>query len=238
MGILESIWRVLELQFYGPLVVAILEVVAIILGLIFVRRDNTGIFFICYLAFDFIVLFGDVYLSISPLSIYLHQFTHITNALISLVELLIYYYFFIQVIKTKAVINALRIFRLIFITLVSIYVITKFDFISNRYSYISYLLGASEFLLLLPPCFVYYYELLKHDQSLIFNLYERPSFWIITGIFFYSVTTMPYFLINKFMADNHSEYVRLMGFLFFYLPFSINFIFLSKAFICKKTLTI
>jgi hypothetical protein len=113
---------------------------------------------------------------------------------------------------------------------------TRFAFLTRRLTYVAEAVGALEFIFLVPPCFVYFYELLKNEP--VVNLYQRPSFWIVTGILFYSVISIPYLLIDRFVYNNQYEHRYLLDLAFFYIPISLNFIFLTRAFLCKKTLTI
>lgn len=115
------------------------------------------------------------------------------------------------------------------------FAITKFEFLSLRYDYISNILGVLEFILILPFCILYFIQVLDKISEL--NLAERPSFWIVTGIFFFSAISIPYYLLENFFLKSKFEFRYILSATFYYLPFSINFIFLSKAFLCKKTLT-
>src|SRR6266496_3716610 len=134
------------------------ELIAIITGLLFVRKDKMGILFLTYLIVDFLILICDYYVEISP-SFTKYEyvfFVSLTNSLISLIELLVYYYFFFHIIKNKAIIKVIKILMTVFIAIMVIFIITKFSFLTKRYSYISSIIGTVEFLFLLPPCFVYF----------------------------------------------------------------------------------
>lgn len=234
----EKLLRIFEQGYYAVPIMSGFELIAIIVGLKLVRKDKTGVFFIAYLIFDFLIAIADNYLKVSPLYSYYQQsfFISLTNQLISLAELLVYYFFFFHIIQNKIIIRLMKITRMIFIFVIVIAITTHFSFLTKRYSYISLLTGCLEFLFLLPPCFVYFYEILKNNPAI--NLYQRPSFWIVTGIFFFSVMSVPYYLITQFVSSNHYEYTQLLDLSFYYVPFTINFIFLTRAFLCKKTLTI
>lgn len=234
----EKLISFLEERYYGDLIMAFFELIAIITGLILVRKDKTGIFFIAYLIFDFSILLIDYFiLSSTFISKYrFNFFNNLSNTLISFVELLVYYHFFIKIIRNNMVIKVIKTLRVIFSIIIVSFMVTEFSFLTNRYSYVSLLIGAIEFLFLLFPCLIYFYELLKNAPTI--SLYRRPSFWIVTGICFYSGISIPYYLLNRFVFSNQYEYRYLMGLLFFNIPFILNFIFLTRAFLCKKTLTI
>jgi hypothetical protein len=238
MSPIEELVLFFQKGYYAIPVMALFEIIAIAVGLRFARNDRTGVFFTAYLIFDFSILMWDNYIEVSPsytMDEY-HFIVALTNPLISCFELLAYYYYFIQVIKNKTVTQLMKILRSLFIAVMVIFVTTRFSFMTNRFVYVSNLIGALEFLFLLPACFVYFYEILKYDP--LINLSHRPSFWIVTGIFFYSVLSIPFYLLSAFFDANQYEHWLLIKAFLFYLPFTINFIFLTRAFLCKKPLTI
>jgi hypothetical protein len=233
----EKLVRILEKHYYGDLIMPFFELVAIITGLLFVRKDKTGVLFLAYLIFDFLVLLVDCYIELSyNTSVKISSFIFLTNTLVSLVELLVYYYFFFKIIHSSIVIKLMKVLVTVFFSIVVIFITTEFNFLTPRYSYVSNIIGVIEFVFLLLPCTVYFYELLKNDP--IVNLYQRPSFWIVTGIFFYAVISVPYYLIDRFFVNNHNQYRSVLDLALFYIPFTVNFVFLTRAFLCKKTLTI
>ena len=234
----EKLITSLERHYYASLIMAIFELIAIIACITLIRKDKTAILFVTYLLFDFSILIS---------SEYLRSFSHITkeeltfyrcisNTLISCVELFVYYYFFLKTIDNKKAVDLMKLSRLLFLCVIIVFVTTRFRFLTTRYEYVADIIGVIEFLLLLIPCFYYFYKLIKDDPALI--LYERPSFWIATGILFYSVMSIPYLLIDGFLINNRSgRYLALLDLALYYLPFTINFILLTRAFLCKKTLT-
>jgi hypothetical protein len=234
----EKLIELLDDRYYGDLIMAIFELIAIIVGLLHVRKDKIAIFFLGYLIFDLLILIWGYYLEISPFTTN-HEysvFVAFTNTLISLVELLVYYYFFFSILRNKNMIKVLKTLGLIFCLIEMVFIITGFNFLTIRYSYASIVIGVIELLFLIPPCFAYFFELLTNDP--IINLFERPSFWIVTGIFFYSVISIPSYLIDRFVNHYHYQVWGLMNLLLFYIPIAINSVFFIKAFLCKKTLTI
>jgi hypothetical protein len=238
MSGLEKLINFLAREYYASLLVGLFELTAIITGLLFAPKSRIVIFFLFYLILDFVFFLCDIYLkvfsSFTPEQAYI--FVLLTNGVISLVELLTYFYFFSHVIKNKTTITFMKILAILFFIITVLLEVTQFTFLTSRLTYTVELAGAIEFLSLVPPCLVYYYELLKNDP--IANLYQHPSFWIVTGILFYSVNSIPYLLIDRFVYDNQYEHRYLLDLAFFYIPFSLNFIFLTRAFLCKKTLTI
>jgi|GraSoiStandDraft_1057264.scaffolds.fasta_scaffold129824_2 hypothetical protein len=238
MSDFEKLINFLARENYGNLFTPLCGLIAIVTGFLFVQKNKVTIFFLIYLIIDFIFSLCDTYLqtfsSFSKYQIFI--FITLTNTIISLAELLTYYYFFSKIIKNKSILRVMKILGFSFFLITVLLETTRFAFLTPRLIYIADVVGALEFLFLVPPSFVYFYELLKNDP--VVNLYQRPSFWIVTGILFYSVISIPYLLIDRFVYDNQYEHRYLLDLAFFYIPFSLNLIFLTRAFLCKKTLTI
>lgn len=238
MNVFERLWQFYERGHYGNLIMPVFELIAIIIGLRFVRNDKLGRLFLVYLTFDFLIYLANTYLepfsSLTTRQVVLYH--NISNNLISLVELLVYFYFFSTILNNKKIIKTMQISAMIFTLLMALlFIAVGYGFLTTRFSYLTNLIGTIEFMLLVPPCFVYYYELFQNDP--VINLHQRPSFWIVTGIFFYAVISIPYYTLDSFVNNLHPRW-RVTYLLFFCIPFAINFIFLTKAFLCKKKLTI
>lgn len=226
-----------ERFYYAEVLLILTELIALILGLIYARKDKAGKWFIFYIAFDFCMIMIGYYFEFGPEKLQSHKryFTAYANTMVSLVELLVYNHFFRMVLKDKRIKLLLKLINWLFLIIVVIFIITRFEFISFRYSYISNILGVFEFVLLLPFCILYYIQTFNKISAL--SLSERPSFWIITGIFFFSAISIPYYLLENFFRTIKFEFRHILAATFYFMPFIINFIFLSKAFICKKALT-
>lgn len=235
----DRLLRSWQITFYSQIFMFVVELTALLLGILYARKDKAVRWFIFYIAFDFCILlthwYMDIDITISKAfkSIYLN----ITNSLIASVELLAYFYFFSLVLKGKNIKLVLKILSLLFLLIIILYLTTRFSFITHRFSYITYLIGALEFLLLLPLCLLYFYQLINKINSSR-PLLQIPSFWIVTGIFFFSIISIPYYLVNLSLLNSSTKTRYIFATALYYLPFSINFVFLSKAFLCKKTLTI
>src|ERR1043165_8895200 len=94
-----------EKGYYAIPFMAFFEMMAIGTGLRFALKYKTGLFFIAYLIFDFSILVWDSYIEVSP-DYTPDEYNFIvafTNPLIACVELLVYYYYFIHVIKNSTV---------------------------------------------------------------------------------------------------------------------------------------
>jgi len=233
----ETILLDLEKRFYIELIMWIVELLAIILGIIYVRQQTLGKLFLLYLVVDFIILNIGIYLQyFFKKTILTSSFINYTNTLISLIELFIYYHYFKIVIenqKTKVLLNTLSI---VYISIIFLFVTNNFKFVSHNLAYLSYSISAIGFAFLLFPCALYFFELMNKNS--VESLLEKPSFWIVTGVFFYSIISIPYYLLDNLLNTNRSTYRIMLSAIFFYFPFTLNFVFLIKAFLCRKPLQI
>jgi len=213
------------------------EFIALLVGIKVARKDNVGRFFLFYIAFDFTIIIIDLYLLF--FSSYSRQqkntFFNLSNGLISFVELSVYYYFFTRTLKSIRIIKYIKFSYIIFAFFVFLFVTNNLYFLNFDFGYQASLLNVFEFILLLPVCFTYYIEIFN---SPVINLFQKPSFWITTGIFFFAVVSTPYSLLSNFLISNKYINYGEISSVFYDLPFGINFLFLTRSFLCKKELTI
>jgi hypothetical protein len=223
--------------FYGEPFLALSELIAIIIGLIFVRNYRVGQFFLFYIIFDFITLIIDLYLMgfSNYTRIEKNTFMGLTNALIAYIELSVYYYFFLKTLNSTRIKMFMKISFYFFTLIMILFLTNKSQFSHTSQRYLSISVGVLEFFLIIPVCLTYYIELFENPLT---KLFQRPSFWITTGIFFYAVISIPYYLIFDFLYSIQYLWFIQISSLLFYIPFGINFLFLTRAFLCKKQLTI
>ena len=92
----------LEKRFFIELIMWIVELTTIILGIIYVRKQTLGKFFLLYLLVDFTILNVGTYLQyFLKKPFFASSFINYTNIFISLTELFIYYNYFKIVIENK-----------------------------------------------------------------------------------------------------------------------------------------
>jgi hypothetical protein len=225
-------------RYYDEPFMFVCELTAIILGVIYQRKNRIGQFFIFYTLID---------ISILILMEYIYSFTDVTkeqrkfieynsNSISFLCELLAYYFFFQQAISIGLIKKIIYVLRIIFITL------TCFNLLNLSLLHFqiagkgdTFYLGTIEFIFLIIPCLFYFLELFSNPSSK--SLFDRPSFWITTGIFFYTLVSIPYYFISPYLDSSKYQFSTELIALLFSLPFGITFLFLAKAFLCKTELT-
>jgi hypothetical protein len=232
----EKMFAQWQKEYYSEPFYLACQILAIILGLVYQRKNKVGQFFILFILVDFTVLnllfYLDYFSGIERKSY--SKSVGIFNSFCFLSEFLAYYYFFLQTLQNNKIKRFLKISRVVFIMLVILHLSNAFVF-NIRPSKTMYYLGAIEYLFLIIPCFTYYYELFTIRS--LKNLFQRPSFWITSGIFFISFLSIPYYTITSYLAYSESQYFNFLNVALFILPLSLTFLFLSKAFTLKTELT-
>src|SRR5258705_7444422 len=97
---INRLFTIFEKSYYTLIVLFLIEIVALIFAVLFVRKQRIGLYFFYYILFDFTILITDWFLSISTTIdvAFKSKFIAIANTTIALVELLVYYSFFQKVL--------------------------------------------------------------------------------------------------------------------------------------------
>jgi hypothetical protein len=227
-----------ERTYYTDLLMLISEISAIVIWFLYAKKNALSRWFVVYISFDFLVLLFGWYLHIDKSydKAFRNSFFNLTNNLISLTELLVYCYFFYQLLQGRIVRSYLKTISILFILITIAYLFDGFTSIASRYNYLSHIVMVIEFVFLIIPCVVYYIRLFENIS--LEPLLKRPSFWIVTGLLFYCCISIPYYLLSNYISKNTPGKIhQVSSALFFNIPYAIHFIIISKAFLCKKPLT-
>lgn len=81
---------------------------------------------------------------------------------------------------------------------------------------------------------IFYYRSIINNSSI--QLTMEPSFWIITGMTFLMICTLPFSLILDYVYFNHYEQY-FITFNIFNISYALLFIMIIKAFLCPQTTT-
>jgi hypothetical protein len=225
-------------EYYGDPFMFICELIAIVLGLVYQRKNKAGQFFIWYTVLDIsILVFNNYfkYFSGHTNKEFSNSLT-VTNSFSFLGEILAYYFFFQLTLQNRLIKQWISILRVIFIIVALVHLLNTTVFhVSIASIRNMYYLGAIEFFFLIIPCFFYFAELFSKPSEKA--LFQRPSFWITTGIFFYTFFSIPYYFIVDYLSKSEYQYYYELSVALFSIPYGITFLFLSKAFLCKTELT-
>ena len=165
-----------------------------------------------------------------------NHFVENQNIIFAIIEYIVFYYFFRAIIISR-VIKALMFFFLFPLVIAGIFFFYKIFSGNISQSLVrksADLIISVELLLLAFFCIVYYYELFRKKP--VYNLNESPSFWIVTGLFLYSITIIPFFMITNIFIPTQKSIIHIF-YSFHYISFGFLFLAITKAFLCRKPLT-
>jgi hypothetical protein len=158
--------------------------------------------------------------------------SHSVNIIFSIIEFITLGLFFKATLNNKLTTITYKTVVCLQISafLVFLYMATG-DFSDMFYIRFGNIFYSIELFLLASLCINYLIKFFKSSEDT--NLKSIPNFWIVTGLFFYSIMSIPFCLIS-------TEVVSIDKLLFTYL-IAVHFIFLSlffisitKAFLCKR----
>lgn len=224
--------------YFTVLIMAIVELITIIIAFRHKQNDKLWIAFTIYLSADFLILIAGLIFKTLPTftAAFRSTYHNYTNTIVALVELTCYYFYFYHTLNNSIYKKAIKILGVLFTLLVLLYLSGLYNYVSYRFNYLTNLLGTLEFILILPFCLAYFKQVLTTtSKSKILN---RPSFWITTGIFFFCIFSIPGYLLYDYIRVNLYNFRNQFLAIFYYIPFTINFIFLAKAFSLKKDLSV
>jgi hypothetical protein len=163
-------------------------------------------------------------------------YQEVSNSIFELSEFIAFYFFFNKCLQNKNCKKVLKIFLglllLIFLAFFTRLILPGYSTESLRNH--SIFINVVEFFLLSVMCLAYFYELLTLAPQM--NLLRRPSFFIVTSTFFYSVLMIPFFMLSRDISKTKiSTYETL--FAAHYILLTIMLIAFLKVFLCKTPIT-
>jgi hypothetical protein len=223
--------------YYTIPLMAIVELITIILAFRYKKNDRLRTAFIFYLLADFLILLTGCILKAMPefTPLFRSKFHNYSNSIVAWVELLCYFFYFYHILNNRGYKRVIKTLGILYSLLVLVYLSGLHVYVSPRLRYLAYLLGSVEFIFILPFCLVYFKKILTTTSGL--KILKRPSFWITTGIFFFCIFSIPGYMLIDYIMINFPEFRTQFLAIFYYIPFTINFIFLAKAFSLKKELS-
>jgi len=124
--------------------------------------------------------------------------TFLTYNLYTPFELFIFAWFLSRIIYSPQIKRLLILLLMLFCLFFIIYSL-KSD-IGKNINVIAIIL---ESVIIIIPCLTWYRELFARSEPV--NLFLEPAFWLVTGIFFYLTTIIPY-LVTSFYLTSHGLY--------------------------------
>lgn len=159
------------------------------------------------------------YVSIYPRNL---LFT-IQNSLF-LIDLLFWYYFFSRILSDEKDSNKIKSLLLITL-LISVYLLF-FTNVDKRNVHIIALASICKTIF----CIFFYYKLFKNLSYK--NILSEPSFWIVTGLIFYSCLSLPFYGLSSYIKMQFSPLVLNNIFSISNMLIIIMHLFFIKAYLC------
>ena len=221
--------------FYTAPIVILCSLFAIFFGIRYYHNEKTHVVFIIYSATIFLLFtMSDIFKITSSLSKRnMSAIIESGNTVVEVIEFFTFYYFFLQIIKSKLVRSLMKFSLILLLLLMALFFIKLSDQNFNRTQIfrISSLIGSIKFFLLLIPLLTYFFEIF--NIAPVKDISQSPSLWITSGLFIYCLATLPFLLISGYLySATKSLYVAMFS--IHYLSLGFLFLTIIKAFSCRK----
>lgn len=193
------------------------------------RKNEVYIFsyyFLGYLLLKLITWVNDISLELTIRQ----NIERFADYIFTVFEFLIFYSFFKKTLSFKIYQRILSVLFFLFLSIgcgLLFYDIIVSGMVPE--SSISFLFNAQAFVLLVP-CIFYFLEIFKSKPTS--NLLRTPAFWVVTGLSFFMISTLPFSILLNSLWKNR-QMVYYYGFDFFYLFYFILFLMIIRAYLCK-----
>lgn len=225
---MERILEYFSYPYYTSAVALLLAIVGLIITI--GKRSKTlklkplSLFFIAYLFGQLIAL---ILQYITPKKgTFFSQIFYYSDFAVTVIEFLVFYVYIKSNIyspQRKKMANPLgKIFLLYSLCYFGFYLYSYEEF--DQYFLQSFF--TTENIFLIGACTLYYLDVFSNLS--ISNLLEQPSFWVITGICFFSLCTLPFSFWGEYLLNTHLVLYRQL-FAIYEIFYCILFLMIIKA---------
>lgn len=234
---LNNILQWWERSYYTIPILFCCIVICFISGLKYYHKSHSHILFLVYSLIGAILCPGFDILFNSYESIDSEARTKIVetgNLIFAIFEFASFCSFFLTILENKTVNKIIRVLIISFISLsLILLVIIHLDLVSlSMIKTISFRLNSIEFLLLLFPCLVFFYEEMQRDNKLGREFKLHSGVWVSIGLFVYIIVSLPFIFIGDYLYKNFDSLYRLM-FSIHFISISFLYLCLAKSFSCR-----
>jgi hypothetical protein len=152
----------------------------------------------------------------------------------TIVEFLAFFFVIKNYVSNKQIGKAVKFLLPIFISLIIIYFLyykINYNGLDQYFLQTVFTIQAS---LLIVACILYYVDLFTKEPKL--KLTEDPSFWVVTGVAFFMLSTLPFSIFAMYLVKiNFQLYIRL--FIVYEIFYWILFLMIIRAYFCKSAAT-
>jgi len=222
--------------FYTNLFSLSCQATAIITTLYFLKKEPKAVYFFIY-SCSALCLFLTSEFFLVPTGAQHYTFlTEGANMIFALIEYIVFYNFFQTVLATSGIKKFMRFFYTFLMVSILLILLSR---LINPLSCIpirklSDFIISSELLALTSLCLVYYFE--SFYKKTTSDLKSSPSFWIVTGLFFYSIIIAPFFMITDEIIESNKKFY-FIAYSVHYTSFGVLFLAITKAFFMRKPVT-
>jgi len=221
------------------LLATIFQCIALVVAIRYFTRRKEGLYFLIYIAtwlIDFtVIIFISKYFKVVKREFANSQFiVEISGAAASVVEFACFSFFFYKVLKFRTNRNVVKILPIAYAFPVTLFIIKLSRGVSvAEVIHLSYLVSSITLCLLVIPCMLYYYELFRKDGTE--NLFQKPSFIVISSFLLYCVLAIPFFLLLEEVIESNKTVLK-FGFAIHLSSFCLLFLALTRSFNMNKSL--
>lgn len=230
-----------EKTYYTQIFWYLSTIIALVMAIRYYRKEKVFNLFILYIISSLIISIQSDFIDLffkSKSTGYV-RYLEIRNTVFEIIELFVFLFFFSLLFNSKKINSLVKILMIAFLCL-CIYFFIKISNLEIKQREIvqwSFLINVIEFIMLLPIAFYYFYDLLTKESTKITPLSSSPAFWIVNGLFFYGIISLPLLLMGEsFYSNERWLYFLMYG--FHYIAISFLYFCIAKAFSCKTTLTV
>lgn len=158
------------------------------------------------------------------LLIYSIKLNFLIQILLCLFDLIFWFLFFSNFFKTRKDITKIRL--LFFFTIAIEIVLFQFSELNKSNLHTISIINICKTIF----CIFFYYKLFKDVPTQ--NIKLEPSFWIITGLFFYSCLSIPLYALNEYVISKFSSIISSTILAISNIFVIIMHFFFIKAYLC------
>ncbi len=162
------------------------------------------------------------------LTLYAKEINFFIQSFLQLCDLLFWVLFFLKILNDK------NQFKKIIILFISTLLIAGYLLYFNRTSIPNLHINALSNLCKIFFCISFYNKLFKNPPNQ--NILLEPSFWIVTGLIFYSCLSLPFYALHNYIRQNFVPIISYNIFSISNMLIIIMHLFFIKACLCTISL--
>lgn len=154
-----------------------------------------------------------------------------SDCIFTVFEFVLFSVFFKKILKGAPFKRILRILFVIF-SVASGFILIYDTYLvgAPKWSSIFFLYNI-EAISLLILCIFYYVEIFRRTP--ILNLLQEPSFWVVTGLSFVMISTLPFSLLSDYIINSDKPLFYNL-FSLFYIFYSLLFLMIVRGHLCRQ----